>query len=266
MPTLPPSPGRKRKHEEGDHTELIHKKRTKHKHPDHVNTESHSCLARELAQDLGNLLTHATCVICTGVFVDPVSIDCGHTFCRRCIETWFETKRECAMCRVIPFSRPSPNLIAKQMVDHLIAQSSRLCAYLGASEKIKSRLAMVIEEHETAVSQHEEFIENTLRLAQKTHKKHEDEDEFLNITQEWTVFEKMMFATAHQIHWGEQWKLYCGALGFTSQTVSTWDIKAINTALENMEYVIPRIMRSIRCGQTLWTTEARRAVLVDILR
>uniref|UniRef100_A0A8C3K3M7 RING-type domain-containing protein n=1 Tax=Calidris pygmaea TaxID=425635 RepID=A0A8C3K3M7_9CHAR len=42
------------------------------------------------------------CSICLGIFQDPVSIHCGHSFCRSCItETWegLTTNFSCPQCR-----------------------------------------------------------------------------------------------------------------------------------------------------------------------
>ncbi|XP_014818085.1 PREDICTED: tripartite motif-containing protein 7-like [Calidris pugnax] len=48
------------------------------------------------------LQDEACCSICLGIFQDPVSIHCGHSFCRSCItETWegWTTNFSCPQCR-----------------------------------------------------------------------------------------------------------------------------------------------------------------------
>ena len=39
------------------------------------------------------------CSICGELPVDPVSIPCGHVYCRVCIKTWLEKKPTCPFCR-----------------------------------------------------------------------------------------------------------------------------------------------------------------------
>ncbi|XP_078497900.1 E3 ubiquitin-protein ligase TRIM39-like [Lissotriton helveticus] len=51
---------------------------------------------------LGNLKEEASCSICLEYFIDPVTIDCGHNFCRSCITQSWEGKDEdfpCPQCR-----------------------------------------------------------------------------------------------------------------------------------------------------------------------
>ena len=39
------------------------------------------------------------CIICTQPFQSPVNLDCQHTFCQFCIETWIKTNASCPICR-----------------------------------------------------------------------------------------------------------------------------------------------------------------------
>ncbi len=39
------------------------------------------------------------CIICTQPFESPVSLDCKHTFCLSCIETWINQNSSCPICR-----------------------------------------------------------------------------------------------------------------------------------------------------------------------
>ncbi|KFU83419.1 Tripartite motif-containing protein 39, partial [Chaetura pelagica] len=49
-----------------------------------------------------NLQDEATCSVCLEFFKDPVSIECGHNFCRACIlKSWKELEGDfpCPQCR-----------------------------------------------------------------------------------------------------------------------------------------------------------------------
>ncbi|KAJ1134288.1 hypothetical protein NDU88_000741 [Pleurodeles waltl] len=78
------------------------------------------------AAQLGNLQEEATCSICLEYFTNPVTIDCGHNFCRSCITLSWEGRDgnfPCPQCREISSGknlRPNRQLgnmveIAKQL-------------------------------------------------------------------------------------------------------------------------------------------------------
>nr|XP_020512509.1 E3 ubiquitin-protein ligase TRIM21-like [Labrus bergylta] len=48
------------------------------------------------------------CSICLDVFTDPVSIPCGHNFCKNCITHHWDVNKtcECPMCKTVHHSRP----------------------------------------------------------------------------------------------------------------------------------------------------------------
>ncbi|KAM9426464.1 E3 ubiquitin-protein ligase TRIM39-like [Pholidichthys leucotaenia] len=48
------------------------------------------------------------CCICLGMYIDPVSIPCGHNFCLDCIEGYWDTKEksECPLCKEAFKTRP----------------------------------------------------------------------------------------------------------------------------------------------------------------
>ncbi|XP_069098415.1 E3 ubiquitin-protein ligase TRIM39-like [Pleurodeles waltl] len=75
------------------------------------------------AAQLGNLKEEATCSICLEYFKDPVSLECGHNFCRSCItQSWEGRDRNspCPQCRGIsPGRNLRPNRQLGNMVDML---------------------------------------------------------------------------------------------------------------------------------------------------
>ncbi|KAL3934560.1 MAG: hypothetical protein SGBAC_009751 [Bacillariaceae sp.] len=52
-----------------------------------------------------------TCLICQAVFLDPISLPCGHSFCKNCAEWWFlqphkRDRKDCPTCRkAVPYAR-----------------------------------------------------------------------------------------------------------------------------------------------------------------
>ncbi|XP_074140857.1 putative E3 ubiquitin-protein ligase TRIML1 [Sminthopsis crassicaudata] len=51
-----------------------------------------------------NFSMDLTCSICLNYFTDPVIVDCGHTFCRKCLFRWFgesNTPEVCPECKTV---------------------------------------------------------------------------------------------------------------------------------------------------------------------
>ncbi|XP_048253801.1 E3 ubiquitin-protein ligase TRIM56-like [Haliotis rufescens] len=45
---------------------------------------------------------HLSCVICTGVFTDPATLQCNHTFCKSCLLKYTKTQPEAIQAKSIP--------------------------------------------------------------------------------------------------------------------------------------------------------------------
>ncbi|KAF7424841.1 hypothetical protein PC9H_010152 [Pleurotus ostreatus] len=59
-------------------------------------------LALETEQKRGvieALAEFARCVVCTSFMTRPCVVECGHVFCSACVETWFDTRATCPLCR-----------------------------------------------------------------------------------------------------------------------------------------------------------------------
>eukprot|EP01129_Flabellula_baltica_P015029 TRINITY_DN7403_c0_g1_i1.p1 TRINITY_DN7403_c0_g1~~TRINITY_DN7403_c0_g1_i1.p1 ORF type:complete len:521 (+),score=40.98 TRINITY_DN7403_c0_g1_i1:8-1570(+) len=82
-----------------------------------------------------------TCSICFSVYEDPVLIDCGHSFCRGCIEQWTDQHSTCPLCRD-NCTTLFPSFALKELVSKLVVKCPvKNCTWTGptikASEHIK---------------------------------------------------------------------------------------------------------------------------------
>uniref|UniRef100_A0A8D0GCB5 Uncharacterized protein n=1 Tax=Sphenodon punctatus TaxID=8508 RepID=A0A8D0GCB5_SPHPU len=82
------------------------------------------------------LQEEATCPICLDYFADPVTLDCGHNFCRACItQSWGESGENltCPQCREIcPMGSLKSNRQLRSVVDgvkqlSLALRAQRVC-------------------------------------------------------------------------------------------------------------------------------------------
>ncbi|KAJ1183720.1 hypothetical protein NDU88_000534 [Pleurodeles waltl] len=108
------------------------------------------------AAQLTGLQDEATCSICLEYFTDPVTIDCGHNFCRSCItQSWGgrDGDSPCPQCRGISGRRLRPNRQLGNMVEMvqqlhlppLKPPEEHLC------EKHQEKLRLFCEEDQTLI-------------------------------------------------------------------------------------------------------------------
>ncbi|XP_059693315.1 E3 ubiquitin-protein ligase TRIM39-like [Haemorhous mexicanus] len=89
----------------------------------------------------GQLRAEASCPLCLGLFQEPVSIHCGHNFCRPCIERCWRSSRDsfpCPRCREAAPERslrPNPELAGIIR----IAQRLSLRGRAGAGQRLCPR-------------------------------------------------------------------------------------------------------------------------------
>ncbi|KAF2149791.1 hypothetical protein K461DRAFT_296214 [Myriangium duriaei CBS 260.36] len=82
----------------------------------------------QLHHDFDNLRHTLTCKICEKLFYEPFVLSCGHTYCYRCLSTWFSSARKtsCPQCRVKVVQLPAPSYVVKEMVAIFVARPELL--------------------------------------------------------------------------------------------------------------------------------------------
>uniref|UniRef100_A0A3B4UTG3 RING-type domain-containing protein n=1 Tax=Seriola dumerili TaxID=41447 RepID=A0A3B4UTG3_SERDU len=59
---------------------------------------------------------HLTCSICMDTFQDPVTTDCGHSFCKKCLSLNFNyTDRVCPLCKKPQNRLPDVNIVLRDI-------------------------------------------------------------------------------------------------------------------------------------------------------
>jgi hypothetical protein len=71
------------------------------------------CTIRKLGESL-------TCVVCSEIFIEASTLQCGHSFCLMCIETWLRRELTCPICRAAISLPPSRSLNLDQCVEILV--------------------------------------------------------------------------------------------------------------------------------------------------
>ena len=60
------------------------------------------------------IMEDVTCAICLSILHEPASLQCGHTFCSRCVQTALRRTAACPVCR-----QPASQVLA---VNHLLSR------------------------------------------------------------------------------------------------------------------------------------------------
>ncbi|KAJ8007621.1 hypothetical protein DPEC_G00096080 [Dallia pectoralis] len=146
-----------------------------------------------LAGNHGNLTEEQVhCSICLDVFTNPVSIPCGHNFCRCCILDYWKTTAlfQCPMCKKTFFKRPdiSINTVLREIAEqfkgirvsnakHL--QQLELKEERELQEKIEEQKSKEQEgiktEQEIRKKEQQELVEKQQKLLQELREKQEME-------------------------------------------------------------------------------------------
>ncbi|KAG9333529.1 hypothetical protein JZ751_011457, partial [Albula glossodonta] len=86
------------------------------------------------------------CSVCCDIFKEPVVLKCSHSFCRTCLQRYWEEKssRECPICRrKSSMEEPPVNLFLKNTVETYLQQKSETEAKEGeAIEKTEARCSI----------------------------------------------------------------------------------------------------------------------------
>ena len=87
------------------------------------------------------MMQEYTCSMCTDLMDQASILDCGHSGCKECLETWFITKREksCPECRAVHKGAPASVRASDNMIALLVAQYFTPEEKQAREEKISKR-------------------------------------------------------------------------------------------------------------------------------
>uniref|UniRef100_A0A2I4BWS5 Nuclear factor 7, brain-like n=1 Tax=Austrofundulus limnaeus TaxID=52670 RepID=A0A2I4BWS5_AUSLI len=77
---------------------------------------------------MASLQDDLSCIICHDIFKDPVLLPCSHSFCKVCLQNWFQDKRRklCPVCRrEVPESDPPLNLALKNLCEDFLLRGNK---------------------------------------------------------------------------------------------------------------------------------------------
>ncbi|KAL0970063.1 hypothetical protein UPYG_G00236640 [Umbra pygmaea] len=121
-----------------------------------------------LAGNHGNLTEEQVhCSICLDVFTNPVSIPCGHNFCRNCILDYWKTTSlfQCPMCKKTFFKRPdiSINTVLREIAEQFKGIRVSNAEHLQQQELKEERELQVKMDEQKKKEQEEKKTEQEMR-------------------------------------------------------------------------------------------------------
>lgn len=90
------------------------------------------------ARETSSLAKQLICSICMDLFENPVTLGCGHTFCRQCLHCNFKyNDRVCPLCKQPQHNTPGVNIIIKNLIQQVTQPVKRDAnAYKGTPGEV----------------------------------------------------------------------------------------------------------------------------------
>lgn len=125
---------------------------------------------RELAE------TQLQCAVCSEVFVEATSINCGHTFCHFCIYEWKKKKSNCPVCRTDIKQIVQCKVLdeyADKLFEQFVSEGGKMARASLKEERLKIR-----KDAEAAVNaRSQERRERAERRRAERHDEDDDDDD-----------------------------------------------------------------------------------------
>lgn len=172
---------------------------------------------------VSELHSELACSICQDWLVHAATVDCSHTFCTSCIETWLLHKNfHCPVCRQAVTREPvrtrAVDTIVRKTVDRLPEEQR---------QEFQQRLAAA----QVAIARRKQLhaeLEKSVNDALKKGKA------FFHISSNWNKREKETFQKGIKDYIGDTREVYCRLTGLTVQWVHSVDDSKLNQALHNL--------------------------------
>jgi hypothetical protein len=177
-----------------------------------------------------------TCCICYELFMEPVTLECSHTFCSECIEGCLSRKMACPVCRHDTINDPIPN----QCITKLVAS-------VATDDEVKRmndhRYLMVIKR---SIQKR-----NWTQIQAKMDKAISNNMELLNVFQRWSQRERSKFWHGVCSLQDRYRVMYCSMVGLSKEAIFyTADKCMIVCAAHNLSVDTHRSTDDIR--KELW--------------
>jgi hypothetical protein len=169
------------------------------------------------------------CAICRETFLKPYTLQCSHTFCKRCITSWMKVRKSCPTCRKLLTRQPVYNMTLDKVMQVILKKQS---------EEEQQEMARRQEELEKEESEALQRFIATVETAKARGVV------FLNIATAWNDNERLLFKTGVERYEAKARRLYCELTNFSLEFVQNATPEQLETACKNLGFLIPRVAGS----------------------
>jgi hypothetical protein len=185
--------------------------------------ESQQRAATRSALDVEDIQSELLCSICQDWVVHASTIECSHSFCWSCIDTWLLQKKfECPVCRNAVTREPVRSRAIESIVQKTVERQ-------GPEAKT---------EYQDRANAADKDLKKVQKLAQDLEKSVNDAlkkgKAFFHIDANWTRREKDVFQRGVKDYTGDTRETYCRLTGLTVSWVHSADDSKLNQALHNL--------------------------------
>ena len=166
-----------------------------------------------------------SCCICYNWFVEPTTLQCSHTFCKKCLYDWLGKNHSCPFCRK-KLSKPS---IYNKNLDVLLEGVSKIMLSEEDRNMREDRIKGIKQGFDEDLAKLYGMIENAKAKKIK----------FLNIKDRWKTEEKKTFKNGVKQYFGRCREVFCDLVGLTVDFIKSCNNEEMTIACENLDVPIP---------------------------
>jgi len=173
--------------------------------------------------DLQELQAELVCSVCQDWIVHASSLECGHSFCRECIDQWLTGKKfECPVCRGPVLREPTFSRALDIIVEKGVQGSSE-----GSFAEFQTRVEAAdgrASKRQKHLSQLQDSVKEALSKGKA----------FFHVESNWSRREKGVFDKGIKDYIGEAREVYCQLIGLTVSWIHSASEQKLNQALHNV--------------------------------
>jgi len=167
------------------------------------------------------------CAICRETFLKPYTLQCSHTFCKRCISSWMKVRKSCPTCRKLLTRQPVYNMTLDKVMQVVLKKQSE------DEQEDMARRQQELEKEESEALQRFIATVETAKARGVV---------FLNIANPWNDNERLLFKTGVERYETKARRLYCELTNFSLEFIQNATPEQLETACKNLGFLIPRIV------------------------